>query len=191
MFQYAFARALAIKYKVPIYLDLDHYTNFSMRPYALDIFNLAPDILSASAMEERSLTIEQIIELQEPSYHFNEEATRILDDEPVAKTAVIISGYWQSYKYFKTVQKQILEDFSFNTCLYCRWEDLNRHIKDRNAVMINVRRAEYLTLLDYHGVVSAEYIYHAMEICKQRVKEPFLYVFYDDIPWCRDNIKDA
>jgi hypothetical protein len=104
---------------------------------------------------------------------------------------VIITGYWQSHKYFESVQQQIRSDFSFKNPLHGKWAELSSRIESSNSVMINVRRAEYLKLLDYHGVVSAEYIHSAMEICRERVKEPVFYVFSDDIPWCRDNIKET
>lgn len=188
MFQYAFARMLAERYNTPIYLELEAFARQpASRPFALDIFQISTGVRFVHELKQPR-NIRQVITLEEAQFHYDEEAVHVLNNEIVEDTAVIIKGYWQSYRYITPVREIILREFMFKNPLPLKWETMAARIKESNAVMVNVRRGEYLKLLHFHGVVSADYIRQGMDICRKRIEKPVFYVFSDDIPWCRENI---
>jgi len=86
-----------------------------------------------------------------------------------------IEGYYQSYKYFdiKTFEKLLKFDE--------KHEDF-----DFNGVALHIRRTDYLNN-NFHKVVSLNYYYNSLEkIINEKVH---LYVFSDDITWCKQNFK--
>jgi hypothetical protein len=54
--------------------------------------------------------------------------------------------------------------------------------------MVHVRRGDYLKT-NFHGVVSVEYIKQAAKMLKKRFDDMQFFVFSDDLPWCKENLK--
>jgi len=191
MFQYAFGRHLSHKYNVPVFLSKSIYNNhLSNRTFDLDIFRLNPQVVSDySAL--RPFARKEVLCMTEEQFHFDINALDPLDDvDPLPNPLIIISGYWQSEKYFKPIEPIIRSEFTFMNGLSGKWLDLYHHITSIDAVMINVRRGDYLNSLDYHGVVSLEYLYEGIDRCRKSIRKPYFFVFSDDMDWCRKNLKD-
>jgi hypothetical protein len=101
-------------------------------------------------------------------------------------------GYWQSEKYFAEVAEQIREDFSFLLPPGNRNAELAREIQQVNAVSLHVRRGDYASnarTTSTHGLCSLDYYRAAIEYVAERVKQPHLYIFSDDIEWVINNLK--
>ncbi|RBL89451.1 alpha-1,2-fucosyltransferase [Chitinophaga flava] len=191
MFQYAFGRFLSLKYKVPLYFNKSYYNHPQCnRTFDLDIFRLGENILQEDKIEHYS-NVKEVYELQEDHFHFNEEALHVLDEDDPSSSILITEGYWQSYKYFESITAIIREDFQFRTVLSGKWLGLAEKIRSVNAVMINVRRGDYLNNLELHGVVSAEYISRSILFYDHTITDPFYFVFSDDIPWCKAHINQS
>lgn len=198
MFQYSFGKYLALLLKQELFVNTHVYVSGnSNREYDLDIFNLSVDRLdTADAVCEKMKGLEApIIHLNEKHFHY--DATLI---KPLKKYALSIpdmdefhlvtSGFWQSYKYFQGIEGILFKDFTFRRPLYGKWKVLGEQIRQRQSVMINVRRGDYLNKLDFHGVVGMDYINQAIKTIKRNLSRPFFYVFSDDINWCKEHIKD-
>lgn len=83
----------------------------------------------------------------------------------------ILSGYFQSEKYFSHARREVVAAFGIP------------YRKNEGVVSIHVRRGDYLQFPDKHPPVTMDYIAAAVE------KFPgykFL-VFSDDLRWCREN----
>ncbi|AIT08976.1 hypothetical protein LO80_02610 [Candidatus Francisella endociliophora] len=95
-----------------------------------------------------------------------------------------LDGYWQSEKYFKSVEKQIREIFKFQTL-----DDKNAKIleeyKNRSLVSIHVRRGDYINHPLHGDICNLDYYNNAIDIIKSRVESPHFFVFSDDIEWCK------
>ncbi|WP_316820464.1 alpha-1,2-fucosyltransferase [Pedobacter gandavensis] len=192
MFQYAFGRYLSIKYKIPLFLDIHHYTyGHSNRNFDLEMFKLREVVIGEGRVLIKD-HVQHSFRLKERQFHFDKQAFNILDGfNEVTKNQdylFLLRGYWQSYKYFDTIKDVIKKDFEFKRKLSGKWLELSKEIAKSNAVMINVRRGDYLQNLDYHGVVDEKYLFKAMKVLEKRVENPVFYVFSDDISWCRSHL---
>lgn len=183
MFQYAFARALSLRNEVPFKIDLsflkrrDMGPNFVYRNYDLDLFNVVEDFNIIGR------DVDNLLKMGEPHFHYSTTLPYMFDFK---KHNVHINGYWQSPRYFYDFDKQIREDFKFKNPI--KDSEILTSIRNTNSVMINVRRADYLTT-NYHGVMDMTYINSAVDLIKSKVDNPHFFIFSDDIEWCKENIK--
>lgn len=102
----------------------------------------------------------------EPGYQFNNIPSNLTD--------CVLSGYFQSYKYFDHNRRTILDTLCFDHLTRC---DMNYD----ELCSIHVRRGDYTKLKHYHINLDLDYYARAMDIIDC---DKFL-VFSDDIDWCR------
>jgi len=186
MFQYAFGRALSLKYNTPLKIDLSFLKNRNMGPgfiyrdYDLDLFNVYEDF---------NVNYNGVAVASEPFFHYSNELVNAIAQ--VKDRNILIDGYWQSPKYFLGLDSQIRKDFEFKNKVDDSKDDniLNmvNLITNSNSVMINVRRTDYLNT-NHHGVMGLEYINNSVNIIKSKVENPKFFIFSDDIDWCKSNI---
>lgn len=86
---------------------------------------------------------------------------------------IVLSGYWQTEKYFKNYRQQILDAFNYE------W-NLNKGL-----VSVHVRRGDYITFSEKHPAVPVEWYEEAMSMFPDK---KFVF-FSDDIEWCKENFK--
>lgn len=154
MFQYAALRALGLRE--------DHEIGFPKKsPNLHDIFNIVPD---PGQFEVGSL----ISHIMEPNFHYT-EMPKLLS------TNTLLSGYFQSYKYFKPYEKEIREDFTFK-------EPIG---KVEDIASIHVRRGDYLELEDHHPTCELSYYMDAID---EFPLDTQFKIFSDDIEWCKDHM---
>jgi glycosyltransferase involved in cell wall biosynthesis len=184
LFQYATARALAIRNDAMLKLDASSgfERDFYKRRYSLNCFNIpenfaSPEEIAASAY------------IREKHFHFDPEVCSLRGD-------VYLDGYWQSEKYFKSIEEIIREELSIRRPL----EGVSRRIADEmaatNSVCIHFRRLHGISgsQVDVHGVnihgaASLDYYYRCIEHLTQTVRDPYFFVFSDDPGWARDHLK--
>lgn len=110
---------------------------------------------------------------QERLHSFDEELFNNCPDD------IDLFGYYQTEKYFKHIEKEIREDFSFNLNLYndCKsfFDSLNSE-----SISLHIRRGDYLSNPN-HPVQSIEYYENALELLPSDI--PVL-IFSDDFNWC-------
>ncbi|SEW52333.1 alpha-1,2-fucosyltransferase [Chitinophaga arvensicola] len=191
MFQYALGRHLSTKYNLPLFLNKTIYEeNRSDRVYALDVFKLGENIVDDPEPLQLNAATLKAYELNETDFTFDEDILTILDDQNTDDLLLVISGYWQSFKYFEKISSLLKQDFVFVNEVMGRWKELMNYIQSVNAIMINVRRSDYLTEIksQIHGVVSIEYIEKGMQIIRSKVPNPVFFVFSDGMDWCKENI---
>lgn len=106
--------------------------------------------------------------------------------------SVMLSGYFQSEKYFKNHDSDIRKLFSYPTDIYNsfikRFDRKNNiSILNDNTCSIHVRRGDYLNLQDHHPTQKMDYYREA--ISKMDSDTRFV-VFSDDIEWCKENFTE-
>ena len=82
-------------------------------------------------------------------------------------------------KQFKNVQEEVAK------CLSPTDEFIDNHKVDKNTVSLHLRRTDYIGKDNYHPIPSMKYYEKALEM----VDHDNVYVFSDDIPWCKENLK--
>jgi hypothetical protein len=112
----------------------------------------------------------------ESHFHFDDSLFNIED-------FTNIDGYFQSDKYFKHFENDILNILTFR-------DDILENAKsllpksDKELVSLHVRRGDYTTPNPYHPVVSDVYLQKSIEYFSND-KYQFV-VFSDDLDWCKD-----
>ena len=89
-----------------------------------------------------------------------------------------IEGYYQSYKYFDINIFEPLLEFENNT--------INENINP-SSVALHIRRTDYLNN-NFHKPLSLNYYYNSLEQITSTLNGIIdLYIFSDDIEWCKKN----
>ena len=201
MFQYAVARAIAINNNTTVglniydLLDRTPRSNFTFRNYDLDVFNIQAEIVPQShiPLQYRSIKAGRVSVYlnkmrryifggkgKERGFQYNPSITSI-------GNSAYIDGYWQSYKYFESIADTIRKDFTLKDSLPEHIQLLERTIHNQNAICVHIRRGDYVGN-SFHEVVFKEYYDQAIVVLQEKTSIEHIYVFSDDIAWCRDNI---
>ena len=99
-------------------------------------------------------------------------------------------GFWQSEKYFKNVAEKIRKDFNFKVPLDARNLILKTDIEKNNSISMHIRRGDYLEPQNkLFQVCTIDYYKNAINFIEQHVINPKYYIFSNDIPWCKENLK--
>ena len=102
----------------------------------------------------------------------------------------ILDGYWQSIHYFRTHRRGV-ENTLFSASVR-RWmpraSQLDEEIRSAQSICLNVRRTDFLTN-SFHGAMGDDYFQEAVRRLATSVSKPRIYIFSDDVEWCRENLK--
>lgn len=202
MFQYAFGKTLATKYKTELILDtsrlINNKTGITYRSLELDIFKINLQeaskndikrlkplfyrIANVLAFKAGYLGIQTSKYFIEKGFSFNSSIYKIGKD-------CFLTGYWQSYRYFENIESLIREEFKFPQVF-----DKDNHrltkIEHENSISLHVRRTDFVNnkYHDIHGTCSIEYYEKAAEYIANKVSRPCFFIFSDDIEWARANL---
>jgi hypothetical protein len=102
-----------------------------------------------------------------------------------------LRGWYQCPAYFEKLRPQLLQEFDLAEPLTGANAELLKKIEAVNAVCLHVRRGDLVTNPLYakeQQVQTADYYSQCLTDLAQRVNEPHIFVFSDDLPWCRANL---
>lgn len=205
LFQYAIARGLAARNNTTVAIDKRYYDRNPPEGYfyGLDAFNIPQRIITKKEIKEYTGLSDSLIhkvirkivkghQKSNPNYMYHEKFFHY--DEEVNKLGdkVYLRGYWQSYKYFENVDREIREEFTFKYPVDRNEDVFARQILASNAVCLSIRRGDHLwhpETSKKYGTYSPEYYTKGLEIIKEKEKELTLFVFSDDIDWCSANLE--
>lgn len=93
---------------------------------------------------------------------------------------VVLTGFYQSYKYFENSAEEIKKVFA-----------LPHWVEYENYVSIHVRRGDYVQHAGSFPPVTREYILQALGILFTWGQRDFKLIFFsDDIAWCKENFNN-
>jgi len=170
VFQWAYGKSLSIMYNNELFLDTTYYNNQlgdTPRKYELNKFpNLKYD--SSNYGNKKIIEVSDNFNYKELPYDDN--------------YSYYLNGYWQSEKYFLNVSDIIRNELRPDDETL---EKLKVKVKE-NSVSLHIRRTDYITSNGFHPVQTIEYYDKALEIIGEYNQ---IFVFSDDISWCKDNLK--
>jgi len=111
---------------------------------------------------------------EERYFHFDEVLFNMCPDE------ITLAGFFQSEKYFKHIEKEIREDFTFKEEILKPCKEMMQSVGE--AVSLHIRRTDYLTNLN-HTSLNLDYYIKALELLNPDIP---VIIFSDDIGWCKE-----
>lgn len=205
MFQYATGRKLALLKNTELYIDtsfLDKNPDgaYTKRNLELNVFNLSLNIANQNDIEKFKINssnkYSRVLQRNFPFLFKNlyvaESGVGYNNQFLNFQNNTYLDGFWQSEKYFENIKPILCKEFSPKEPLNSdnnKWLD---KIKSCISISIHVRRGDYITnqnALNFHGLCDISYYEKAINIIKESIVEIELFVFSDDLDWCKDNFK--
>lgn len=198
MFQFALGRHLSLINETSLQLDLAYLLDrtpregFVFRNYDLDIFNInvefAPKRFSDTYGVYRGRISSRLNKLLFKQLRYRKETGMRFDPTLLKeKDDLYLSGFWQSEKYFQGINEVIRKDFTFIAPISTNATQLKEKIQSTNSVCLNVRRGDFVTN-PVHGTMGTDYYSKALARMKQDIVDPVVFVFSDEIEWCKENL---
>lgn len=200
MFEYATAYALARQNQCDLVLDMSFYDVFNdrewCRPYELNVFALQENAKISSRYHLWARLMSRIGQycLQRGKNVLG-RCVFELDDIGELKNykALLMCGYFGSYRLFSTYREELLQKFTFVDVPNEVNAKLLFTIQKCESVAVHIRRGDYIDTKNndvfYH--LSPEWYRQAMKIIDSRVKYPCYYFFSDDIAWAREQFSNV
>jgi hypothetical protein len=113
--------------------------------------------------------------LKERFHHFDEEIFINCPDN------VDLYGYFQTEKYFKNIENEIREDFSFKEEIYSACKNFINENFNSEVISLHIRRGDY-TSNPNHPIQSLNYYQNALS----KLPNVSVIVFSDDEQWCKE-----
>lgn len=207
LFQYAAGRRLAHKLSVELYMDKWWFENVididTPRFYELEDYNfpqrfinrkdfaLAEDTPENIKIKLYNLTKgrskPRIKQVRQRGNGFNNEVLNLGDN-------IYLDGWWQDERYFKDIRPLLLDELELKPKPNHQNAEWLERIKSKNSVSVHIRRGDYVDnklTNRFHGVLEPAYYQKALERLAKTAddKNLNLFVFSNDINWCKQNLK--
>ena len=200
MFQYAAGKRLAEKRATELKMDLSLFDRQPGCSYELNRF--AVNEKFSTKREVRSLKYGMGSFLTRLSGSRRKKARRLSSTYILEKgfqfdpdildlpDNVLLEGYWQSEKYFSDIAELIRKIFS------PRWistftQEVSARIRNCDSVGVHIRRGDYVLnekTSQFHGICTVAYYEECVRKVSETVAPLHLFIFSDDITWCRANL---
>jgi hypothetical protein len=131
--------------------------------------------LNSSILTDRQFVM-GLPQIGEGGFHFDERLLNIPDN-------VDIAGYLQTEKYFKHIEDEIRELYTFDENIQMEADKLFPKL-DAETVAIHVRRGDYVDNQLYHPLCTPEYYQAATSEFAD--KDYYFIIFSDDIKYCKE-----
>jgi hypothetical protein len=159
MFQWSHGINLSLKHNFPIFLDVSYFEN------------------------QLGNTIRQFSLNKFPNLKFE-----ILEKNGLKKNVFYLNDIHTDFRYDYVFNNQELIKQSFDFNLNFMQKIMSTKYRDvltSNVVSMHIRRTDYLSYNGFHVVQPIEYYQKSLDIIGNY---DYLYVFSDDIDWCRQNL---
>ena len=113
--------------------------------------------------------------LAERQFHFDQELFDKCPDN------VVLQGYFQTEKYFKHIEDEIRQDFTFKDAILNPCKEMMESVE--NPVALHVRRTDYVTNSANHPPCTLDYYREALSHFEAHRN---VIVFSDDPAWCNE-----
>jgi hypothetical protein len=197
MFRYAAGRALALRLKVNLMLDILSFRNYPKRRYGLHQFNLDAAIARfghirlatrPNALDRMygKLSGQRWLYYREKAFTFDADVLRLPNH-------TYLDGHWQSERYFIDASTSIQREFTLlnlDASEDAIWLD---RIRRCCSVSLHVRRGDYVreeNVAVVHGTCPVDYYINASRIIANDVGvDPHFFIFSDEPAWAMNNLR--
>ncbi len=183
---FLYAHALEIMHQEPLVLLLFRFGE-SIKPWH------GPNVFQVFDIKERwRITFFLFIKHYcpallriKPTTITSSTSTRIAGFHPIH----FHEGYYQELSIVQHNEKDLRHTFSFRTkLLNQKTREIVPLVMQQNSISIHVRRTDYLELSDTFDTFSIDYYHQALKHIEEKYPNRTVYIFSDDIKWCKDNL---
>jgi hypothetical protein len=197
MFQYAAARALALRDGAEVRIDTRSYKPLGSRRYELHVYPIRCSFVTEDELFRFGLRSDRKRRL----YHrflyrhwkvYNERHFQFDPAIKEVKPPVYLAGFWQTERYFRDIAEVLRSEFTPVEPLDSQNALIEAKIAAVNAVSVHVRRGDYVTkkrINKSHGTCSLDYYRRAAKCILDRVDAPHFFVFSDEPEWATQNLR--
>lgn len=214
MFQYAYAKARAIRSGVDLKIDLSWFDNQPARDtyryYGLNHFNISSstfkDTVNVSPIKKLLARIYKKVRriiLRESDYVYYPRLAK-----PVSKSKdTAVEGYWNTEKYFLEIRDLLKREFTLKeelgTAATAAKDDILRVTQNgKIPVLILFRRGDYISnahAKSFHGALETDYFSNAVQtliskldaISSDLSNKIHFFITTDDVTWVKENIGES
>jgi hypothetical protein len=204
LFQYAMGRAVSIRNRTELVLDVEGFNDYKVRAYSLHFFALAQRFPNA---EEEGMIRTRGQEAPPRKrgwlglFSKRVRHLRVIQEElfsgchPELLSAppdTYLDGYWQCPEYFQHIEEILRSDFRIIKPLSSQNQEILKKIHGSEAVSVHVRRGDYVTdssANQLHGTCEPAYYNRAFSHMLNYCAEPRFFIFSDEPDWVRNNLK--
>jgi len=197
LFQYAAARALALRHGTGVLLDTSAFARrsarYTSRTFELHLWSVRARVASASELRALPLArrlplISRLISCWRTYVERGPDYDTEFADLP---DNTYLVGYWQSPRYFADCATTIAAEVELVHPLSMASALIADRIDVTASVAVHVRRGDYVSLpsaISRHGVLPLTFYSAAIKQVRASVTKPRFYVFSDDPEWCRAHL---
>ena len=205
LFQYAAARALALREARRLHFAWHLHRGDTQRRFMLSAFSLpvGVDREPLTRMRLRLLGLRSPLPLvdRKPGPTWQRMTCRLAHlkergfaHAPLASDAqgVVLQGYFQSWRYFADAQPEIRSELQVAQPPSGPNAVLLRRMATENAVCLHIRRGDYVSnpaAAAFHGSMQLDYYRAAIAALGACGRDATFYVFSDDPAWARAHLQ--
>ncbi len=181
LFGWAAGQTLALRLDIPLILNT---SNLSHRGFQLS--SLSAENFTISKEENAVYRIQNPVakltyrKMLQAHGHFFESGFRFDKRFISLNRSVKLHGYFQSFRYFCEKNEHLRSIILSQPVVSLNFEELSRDIDFKDSIAIHLRRGDYLSNLDFHGIIGEDYYRDALSYTRGRVGIKKIYVFTDD-----------
>ena len=183
LFQYATGRALVKKSDFLLFDTSKYDDDYLNRKFSLYHFHIRGKVVRNTYVKKifsNDIKMNKLISLLGLFGNITEKGfTQHNNLKSGCKLFTSFKGFWQSETYFILIRKQLLKELQ--PLIVPAFPGYMQHSA---TVAVHVRRTDYLQDERY-GFLGENYYRNALHIIKQKVNDPTIIFFSDDIPWCK------
>lgn len=195
MFQYALGRKLSLRENDKLILNLSSYNNYHLYKYSLDSYNIQCEKINTRLLYNNKY-FRKVAKLfsswgiKRYFRYYIEKKLFVFDKDVLTTKADYFLGSWQSFKYFEDVADVIANDFRLQADLNTVCMDMIQQMRFSESVALHVRRGDYFAdkrTKNEHGILGMDYYEQAIQFVCNKIRNPMIYIFSDDIDWVKSN----
>lgn len=197
MFQYALYRVF-IEMGQECKIDISDFKNYKLHNgYELErVFHLKPLICNDSEKNKLSNSGSNFLNRIKRKIQ-GRKATEYIENSCLFDSSVLhqkepkyFEGYWQSEKYFSSIEYILKKEFSFHEIEDLQNKSIQREIINSNSVSLHVRRGDYVNNPLYDNICDSVYYCKAIRRLETELANPTYYIISNDIDWCKANLPE-
>lgn len=197
MFQYSFAKALENHYNSKVYFNIGFYDK--QNPRKIELYNFGIKLAPVSKFNRFLFQLDSVRFYVRPFIKLARLIFRpiVINETNFSYTPEVFKkegffyydGYWQTEKYFKSVEFEIRNVFKFKLENENIQKEVN-FIESSVSIGVHIRRSDYVSNLHVKsllGGLGINYYKRAMQKMLELTNKPTFVFFSDDIGWVKDN----